>query len=95
MDRRPLFGGKPDSTSFVERLARPAVFGACFRVGLFHLELFVKIQQNVENWNVSVLDVIWSAVLLQEGSQAFSSFTLFALVLIILGIGCVNKEETS
>ncbi len=56
MDRRPLFGGKPDSTSFVERLARPAVFGACFRVGLFHLELFVKIQQNVENWNVSVLD---------------------------------------
>ena len=44
---------------------------------------------------IPLVGVIWSAVLLQEGSQAFSSFTLFALVLIILGIGCVNKEETS
>ncbi|WP_305154772.1 DMT family transporter [uncultured Dubosiella sp.] len=44
---------------------------------------------------IPLVGVIWSAVLLQEGSQAFSSFTLFALVLVVLGIGCVNKEETS
>lgn len=42
---------------------------------------------------IPITGVLWSAVLLKEGSQAFSSATLIALILVMIGIRCVNKED--
>lgn len=46
-----------------------------------------------ECW-IPLTGVLWSAILLQEISQALSWNTLIALLCIILGIRCVNKEDT-
>ncbi len=42
---------------------------------------------------IPITGVLWSAVLLKEGSQAFSVSTLIALILVMIGIQCVNKED--